>query len=191
MKKISVIVGLIFIMSSLVTPVNSECNKDALSGSQCDAPYTISCMDEDNITRDCCETSDDCENTYGSGYTGQVGGKQESQSNSFNSIKYADIVCPGAGNSTGIKTALGCLATEPTAFISTLLNFGIGIAGGIAFLLLLVGGLQILTSAGNPEQLAAGRELMTSAIVGLLLIIFSIFILRLIGVNVLGIPGFG
>lgn len=66
-----------------------------------------------------------------------------------------------------------------------------GIAGGIAFLLILFGGFQIITSAGNPEQLNAGKELISSAIAGLLLIIFSILLLKIIGFNILGIPDFG
>lgn len=90
----------------------------------------------------------------------------------------------------GIQTALGCIPTDPSAFIGRLLTIGIGIAGGIAFLLILFGGFQILTSAGNPEHLNAGKELVSSAIAGLLLIIFSVFILRLIGVDILGIPDF-
>lgn len=96
--------------------------------------------------------------------------------------------CMSGGTATW--TAFGCIQTEPSAFIGEILRIGIGIGGGIAFLLILFGGFQILTSAGNPEQLQAGRELVTSAITGLLLIIFSIFLLRLIGVNIFGIPGF-
>jgi Co/Zn/Cd efflux system component len=65
-----------------------------------------------------------------------------------------------------------------------------GLAGGIAFLLILFGGFQIMVSAGNPEQMNAGKEMVTSAIAGLLLIIFSVFLLRLIGYNILRIPGF-
>lgn len=93
-------------------------------------------------------------------------------------------------NGKGVWTAFGCIQTDPSAFIGEVLRIGIGIGGGVAFLLILFGGFQILTSAGNPEQLTAGRELVTSAITGLLLIIFSIFLLRLIGVNIFGIPGF-
>ncbi len=91
----------------------------------------------------------------------------------------------------GAWTAFGCIKTDPGSFVADILRVGIGIGGGIAFLLILFGGFQILTSAGNPEQLAAGRELVTSAITGLLFIIFSLFILRLIGFNILGIKDFG
>jgi hypothetical protein len=95
------------------------------------------------------------------------------------------------GNGTAAWTALGCIQTDPTQFIGEILRIGIGIGGGIAFLLILFGGFQVLTSAGNPEHLNAGKELITSAITGLLIIIFSLFILRLIGFKIFAIPGFG
>lgn len=97
--------------------------------------------------------------------------------------------CGGAASGR-IDTALGCIPTDFTGLFDKFFKLGIGIAGGIAFLLILFGGFQILTSAGNPERLAAGRELITSAITGLLMIIFSVFLLQLIGVDILGIPGF-
>lgn len=98
---------------------------------------------------------------------------------------------PFAGCPTNqVNTAIGCIPTDPSLFIGKFLGLGIGIAGGIAFLLILFGGFQILTSAGNPEQLNAGRELVGSAVTGLLLIIFSVFLLRLIGYDILRIPGF-
>ena len=99
--------------------------------------------------------------------------------------------CSGCmNNGKGVWTAFGCITTDASSFVGEILRIGIGIGGGVAFLLILFGGFQILTSAGNPEQLTAGRELVSSAIAGLLVIILSIFLLRLVGVNILGIPGF-
>jgi len=95
-----------------------------------------------------------------------------------------------SGQGQGAWTALGCIQTDPQKFIGSILGIAIGIGGGIAFLLILFGGFQILMSAGNPEKLNAGKELITSAITGLLIIIFSIFILQLIGVTIFAIPGF-
>lgn len=93
-------------------------------------------------------------------------------------------------NGQGSWTAIGCIQTEPSLFIAKFLNLGIGLAGGIAFLLILFSGFQMMTSTGNPEKLTAAKELMGSAVAGLLMIIFSVFLLRLIGINILGIPGF-
>lgn len=92
----------------------------------------------------------------------------------------------------GIETAVGCIPTENTTeFVKWFLRWAIGISGGIAFLLIVWSGFQILTSAGNPEKLKGGQEQLTAAISGLLFIIFSVFLLRLIGVDILQIPGFG
>lgn len=92
---------------------------------------------------------------------------------------------------TQIETGLGCIPTkETTNFIAWILKFAIGIGGGIAFILMLIGVFQIITSSGDPERLKAGKELITSALIGLLMIIFSLFLLQLIGVQILQIPGF-
>jgi len=67
---------------------------------------------------------------------------------------------------------------------------------GLAFIFMfLTGGFQFLTSAGDPKKAAAAGSTLTMSILGLLGIILSYFILRLIqnftGVNVLefAIPG--
>ena len=87
-----------------------------------------------------------------------------------------------------IPTAIGCIDVKsPEGFVNSILTLAIGLAGGIAMLLIIFGGIQILTSAGNPDKIQAGKELITSAIAGLILIVFSVFILRIIGVEILGI----
>lgn len=90
-----------------------------------------------------------------------------------------------------LETALGCIpASNLNTFIGWILGRLVFIATGIAFLLMIFGALQILTSAGNPDSVKAGGELITSALSGLLFILLSLFLLRLIGVEILHIPGF-
>jgi len=96
----------------------------------------------------------------------------------------------GCDDPQAIPTAIGCISTEPSGFVASILNFAIIIGGAVAFLLIIFGAFQILTSSGTPEKVQAGKELITSAIAGLLLIIFAVFILRLIGAEILKIPGF-
>ncbi|EKD67040.1 MAG: hypothetical protein ACD_48C00626G0004 [uncultured bacterium] len=98
--------------------------------------------------------------------------------------------CIDNAENPGVWTAIGCVHYSLSGFVKDILPFAMGIGGGIAFLLMLIGALQIMTSAGNPEKLNAGKELVTSAIVGLLLIIFSVFLLKLIGADILRVPGF-
>lgn len=106
-------------------------------------------------------------------------------------------ICKECFDRGGAWTALGCLgggsAESPGGklndFIRSFLLLGTGLGGGIAFLLILYSGFQRIISAGNPEKLHEAKELMTAAISGLLLIIFSVFLLRLIGVDILQLPG--
>ena len=103
----------------------------------------------------------------------------------------SDLSCSSCmSDGKHVWTAIGCLPTDSGVFITTLLSIGSGIAGGIAFLLIIIGGFQIITSAGNPERLNEGKEVVVSAIVGLLFVVFSVFLLRLIGFDILRIPGF-
>lgn len=74
-------------------------------------------------------------------------------------------------------------------FATTFLNFGIGIAGGIAFLLMIFGAYRLIFAAGNPEATQQGREIITAAIVGLLVIISAVFILNFLGFTILGVGG--
>ena len=85
------------------------------------------------------------------------------------------------------EIGLGSLVEKVNKF----LPIAMGLGGVIAFILIVIGGFQIILSAGNPDKVKAGQEMITSAIAGLLLIIFSIFILRLIGYDILQIPDFG
>ena len=106
-------------------------------------------------------------------------------------------ICTPSGGGTGIDTAIGCIPitdssgkADQNLLVSFLLAWGIGIGGGIALLLIIYASIIIITSAGNPERLRAGKELLTAAIAGLLMLIFSVFLLRIIGVDILRIPGF-
>lgn len=138
----------------------------------------------------CCETAADCSAPATGGTVPNTGAVVSSLCDYISgSEKTKCEACVKNNGSTW--TAFGCISGEPGQAVGKFLNIGIGIAGGIAFLLILFGGFQILTSAGNPEQLSAGKELVGSAIAGLLLIIFSVFILRVIGADILGIPKFG
>jgi len=94
-------------------------------------------------------------------------------------------------NKDEINTAIGCISTdaEKGGFVGSILGIAIGLGGGIALLLMLYGIFLITTSAGIPDKLNQGKEIIESAIGGLLFIILSIVLLNLIGVKILAIPG--
>ncbi len=91
----------------------------------------------------------------------------------------------------GVSTAVGCIPTDFTGsgFITAMLRLAIGLGSGIALLLVLYGIFIVTTSSGIPDKLNAGRDIISSALAGLIFIILSIFLLNLIGVKILAIPG--
>jgi hypothetical protein len=90
-----------------------------------------------------------------------------------------------------VWTALGCVSVEgPKFFTEAIFGVGIGMAGGIAFLYFIYGAFLFMTSAGNAEKVTQGKEIIVSALSGLILIIFSVFLLNIIGVQILDLPFF-
>lgn len=90
---------------------------------------------------------------------------------------------------SAINTALGCIPVDMGGFMKWLLPFLFGMAGGISFLLMVYGFILITLSKGDPKKVQGAKETITSAITGLLLSIFSLFILRLIITGILVLPG--
>lgn len=90
-----------------------------------------------------------------------------------------------------LHTAVGDINTKPEEFIGSVLGLVLGLSGGIALLLIIYGGYQLMMARGKPETLEAARDQITAAIIGLLFIIFSLVLLQLIGFNILKIPEFG
>ena len=65
--------------------------------------------------------------------------------------------CTECVGKNGLWTAVGCLPTQPKDLIPRLVQFSIGIAGGIALMLMLIGALRLSLSAGNPDALKVAK----------------------------------
>lgn len=108
-------------------------------------------------------------------------------SNSVNNSSNSSDPMAGCG-AESINTAIGCIPVGDTnSFMGWILGWAIGVGGGIAFLLIVYASIMIMTSQGMPDRLKAGQELLTSAISGLIMLIFSVFILKFIGIDILGL----
>lgn len=84
----------------------------------------------------------------------------------------------------------GIIGTKPVEFLMTLGQRILALASVAAFVVMVYAGYQILISRGDKEKVANARELITSAVTGLIFIVLSVAILEIIGVDILQIPGF-
>jgi len=99
--------------------------------------------------------------------------------------------CKECFDDDGVWTAIGCIPQSSDGIVSTFIQIGLVIGGAIVLIMILVGAFMLSTSQGDPKKTQEAKEIITSAIIGLLFIIFSITILQFIGASVLRIPGFG
>ncbi len=96
------------------------------------------------------------------------------------------FLCLGSG---GCETAVGKIdVSSPVNFVGVVLKLVMGIAGAVALFMLIMAGFQVLTSSGDPQKLQVAKEILVSVLTGLVLIVFSLVLLRAIGVDILGIP---
>lgn len=160
-----------------------------LATSQCFAPLNVTTSPDDcgYLGRDCCvdNVSEDyyCLEGQGEPTEGSLGlscvctnENEDDESYYSSSPEY-------------INTAIGEIPTDINELITWLFPKLLGIGGIAAFIMIVVSGVQILTSAGNPDKIQGAKETITSAITGLIFIILSLFLLRLVGVDILQLPG--
>jgi hypothetical protein len=78
---------------------------------------------------------------------------------------------------------------RPSQFLTTIINFFLGLAGVISFIFLLWGGIQWVMSGGDKEALDKSRKKISAALIGLSLVFSAyalIFIIRvLFGVSLI------
>jgi len=100
-------------------------------------------------------------------------------------LQYPEINIPGIGTTT---LSLGM---DLGALIAWLYYFIITISGLAAFIMLIWGGVQWLTSAGNPSKMGEARDRIGSALLGIVIILASWLILNTVDPNltILKMPG--
>ncbi len=82
----------------------------------------------------------------------------------------------------GQKTTNEGIPLDCVTFVfQNVLTAALLFAGIVALLMIILGGIKFLTSGGDPKQVEGARNTLTWAIVGLVLVLLSFFILNLIG----------
>ncbi len=85
-------------------------------------------------------------------------------------------------------TVFGCVSTDAGGFASFFMNFITSAVSAVAFLGILYGGFQVMIARGDPDKMNEGKRYIYGAILGLLIVLFSVFIVKTIGGTILQIP---
>ncbi|MFH0828906.1 MAG: lytic transglycosylase domain-containing protein [Candidatus Kerfeldbacteria bacterium] len=87
-----------------------------------------------------------------------------------------NVPIPGYFEETGYKTDDSLLVRYLSAFYI----YFIGVIGILAVVMIMYGGYHYITALGNPQRMNKGKEIISSAIIGLILALTSFLLLRTI-----------
>ena len=95
-------------------------------------------------------------------------------------------------------TMIGCLSTNLTDFTQqgaagNIVNYILNrlifpLSGGIALLYLIYGAFLIMTSQADAERLNQGKRVVTGSIIGLVFVLFTVFLVNIVAYVILKIP---
>lgn len=160
------------------------------------------------LQAECCRGESYCTRYYGCIYdeSGNPTGECEERYTGgagqiTNDLAQCQITCrvpPPASGTAGqvqcankpgsVNTAIGCIPYDDinntTAFF---LRWALGVGGGIALFLIAVSGIRIMTTKGDPKRLQDARDTLTAAIVGIVMIVLSVFLVRFMSETLLSL----
>lgn len=87
-----------------------------------------------------------------------------------------------------IYNSMGCVDTNPQGLITRVFQIGIGVIGAVGIVRVMQA--AFMRQSGDPAKLKESYDIISSVVIGAILLIFGIVILRFIGINVLQILPF-
>lgn len=89
-----------------------------------------------------------------------------------------EVPIPQSAIETGVSAAASGTVKGVSQYISLVYNFAISIVGLVAAVMMIIGGFQYLTSAGDASKIGAAKKRVTDAIIGLVLALGSFALLN-------------
>lgn len=88
-------------------------------------------------------------------------------------------------------TALGCIETTAGGFTNAFLGLLNALITGLGFLGLIYGGVQMMLARGDKYKLQEGRNYVYASIATVLIVNLAVYIVKIVGKDILKIPYFG
>ncbi|MDD5144604.1 MAG: hypothetical protein PHW72_00490 [Candidatus Pacebacteria bacterium] len=96
----------------------------------------------------------------------------------------AEIDWPELPGGVKISENGNLVATLPQ-LIQYIFNFAVAISGLLAFTMIVYGGIKYMSSSGNPTTQKDATDIIKSALIGILLLLGSVILLRIVNPDVL------
>ncbi|MFA6005521.1 MAG: hypothetical protein WC775_03470 [Patescibacteria group bacterium] len=85
-------------------------------------------------------------------------------------------------------TVLGCIQTSSGGFTSFFVNLFTSLMVGVSFLGIVFGAIKVMLARGDRDALIEGKRYVYGSLLALFVVLFAVFIVKLIGGTILKIP---
>lgn len=103
---------------------------------------------------------------------------------------YADSVCDNSGVPERVKAAHGCGSTgtddQLVTTVQTIVKRIIAVLGVVCVIVVVIGGITYMTSAGDTQKIEKGKKTIIYGLVGLVICALAFAIVNFMIVNVIG-----
>lgn len=86
----------------------------------------------------------------------------------------------------GVIGGSGLPTDSPVAVTLNIISAFLGVIGLIALIIIIYAGFTIMTSAGNTEKVEKGKQMLTWAVIGIIIILSSLGIIQFIDYSLRG-----
>jgi hypothetical protein len=149
-------------------------------------PVTVAAQDIPAIRNPVCWSKNDCENQIKNVYHGSFNPDLNWLPGGPNGECGSMGACIPAGKAQlSIKIGGSSVVSNLGDYIKTVYIYLIGIGGIVAVVLILKGGFEYVSSAGSPERVTSAKSTITSALIGLFLLLGSYTMLYTINPDLL------
>ena len=83
-------------------------------------------------------------------------------------------------NADTLQASTGLGGTDPREIAAKVINVILGFLGIIAVVLILIGGFMWMTAAGNDDNVATAKKIMTAGIIGLVIVLAAFGIAKFV-----------
>jgi hypothetical protein len=95
------------------------------------------------------------------------------------SAAYTDPICaqyPNEPGCAGTGTGQTQISTNARNILNVLLYFG----GAVTIMFIIIGGLKLITSGGEPDKIKSGKQTLLFAIIGLVVVVLARVIIEIV-----------
>ena len=92
-------------------------------------------------------------------------------------VLFINIICADNAHSATTTYKLPPTTTDLRILLVNLLRWILSVIGPIALIMLIIGGMTYMTSAGNPQKAASAKKIVLMTITGLIVALLSYSIL--------------